>query len=42
MPRGVEGGMGIPEKVGPEGLSLGDSGKVAGKGCQGDQGEKAC
>lgn len=28
MPRGPKGGLGIPEKLGPEGLSLGDSGKI--------------
>ena len=42
MPRGAEGGMGIPEKLGPEGLSPGDSEKVGGREWQGDPEEKAC
>lgn len=42
MPKGTKGGMGIAEKLGPEGLSLGDSEKVGGRGWQEGKGGKAC
>lgn len=40
MPRGVRGGVGVPEKLSPEGLCLKDSEKGQVAGSSGDKGIK--